>query len=272
MGWLGAGIGAGIGMAVGGPIGAGIGAFIGSAFGNNKDEQIGVCPHCGKQFPISPNGMSSCPYCHAPFATNTQTNQITFLVTFCAMLAKMAKADGLVSKEEINTVSGVFDKIGLDHDDKKIAIELFNAAKNDSTSIYEYAKQYSSIADIEMCEMMYAVLWDIAKADGKIHPHENDILKNITSYLGIPASRYNEYQNIKQSNSTPNIAECYEILDCSENDSDQVIKQKYRKLAIEYHPDKIQAKGLPDGFLKFANEQLQKINTAYDTIKKSRNL
>ena len=91
-------------------------------------------------------------------------------------------------------------------------------------------------------------------------------LKKITRYLGISEDRYHAYQTPTQNNPLFNIAECYEILDCTANDTDQIIKQKYRKAVAEYHPDKIQSKGLPKGFHDFANEQMQKINKAYENI------
>ncbi|MCK5100394.1 MAG: DnaJ domain-containing protein, partial [Desulfobacteraceae bacterium] len=49
-------------------------------------------------------------------------------------------------------------------------------------------------------------------------------------------------------------------------------KKQYRKLATEYHPDKIQAKGLPEEFVKFANDNFIKIQEAYEYIKKKRGL
>ena len=117
MSWLGAGLGAGIGLALGGPIGAAAGALIGSAIGNKK-------------------------------YSKTEENQMIFFVTLCSMLAKMAKADGIVSKSEISTVKKIFDELGLDKEDRKVAISIFNNAKNDNKSIYEYAEQYSECVNV----------------------------------------------------------------------------------------------------------------------------
>jgi DnaJ like chaperone protein len=62
----------------------------------------------------------------------------------------------------------------------------------------------------------------------------------------------------------------YALLGCEPTDSAGQIKAKYRKLAADYHPDKIQSKGLPEGFIKFANQKFQEIQAAYQTIKKER--
>lgn len=81
------------------------------------------------------------------------------------------------------------------------------------------------------------------------------------------------YRKEKTNNETPKetnfsiLEESYIILGCTSDDSMQIIKKRYRELISEYHPDKIQSKGLPDSFIKFATEQMQKINFAYETVK-----
>ena len=274
MSWLGAGIGAGIGLAVGGPIGAGIGAWIGSKIGNQDKKQLLVaCPHCNQNVGIQSEGRCTCPHCNALFTYgDTENNQTLFFVALCSMLAKMAKADSVVCKNEISTVTKFFDQMGLDSEDKKSAIIIFNNAKTDDTTIYEYAKQYSEFADYEMLEMVYSILWQVALADGKLHKNEELILKNITVSLGIPETRYHEYKTNTQNTTPFDIEECYKTLGCTAGDTNQVVKQKYRKAVSEYHPDKIQSKGLPKGFHEFATEQMQKINRAYEKIKAHREI
>jgi DnaJ like chaperone protein len=275
MGWLGSGIGAAIGMAFGGPIGAGVGAGLGawisSALGNDKNQLAVDCPHCNGSVVIDSPGRWTCPHCRADFTYDAaESNQAIFFVSFCSMLAKMAKADGVVCKNEIAIITNYFNEIGLDADDKKIAIEIFNKAKSDDATIYEYARQYSEFADHELCEVMYAALWNIARADGEIHSIENEILKRIPEHLGIPAARYNEYATSADGDSTINITECYAILGCHESDTDQAIKMKYRSLIAEYHPDIVYSKGLAKGFEDFANQQTQRLNHAYESITRYR--
>ncbi len=106
MSWLGAGIGAGIGMAIGGPIGAGIGAWIGSAFGNDEEELVVVCPHCNEKVKIESEGQWICHHCSNLFSygDSADSRQVVLFVTLFSMLGKMAKSDGVVCKEEIETV------------------------------------------------------------------------------------------------------------------------------------------------------------------------
>ncbi len=182
------------------------------------------------------------------------------------MLAKMAKTNGVVCKNEITAISNFFDEMELDSEDKKSAITIFHNAKTDGATIYEYADQYATIADKEMREIIYTMLWEVSLADGELHENEEIILKTVTHNLGIPESRYHEFRTRSQNSTSYDIKEYYDILGCVAEDTDQEIKQKYRKAIVEYHPDKIQSKGLPEGFHRFANEQTRKINNAYEII------
>jgi DnaJ like chaperone protein len=248
--WLGAGIGAGIGLTIGGPIGAAIGAWLGSSLVDN----------------VIKNNKSN----NISFATQEQG---IFFVTLFSMLAKLAKADGVISKSEIDVINDFFKQLNLSTQDRKEAIIIFNNAKNDNSSIYEYAKQYSRISNDKMCHMIYAILWQVAMADGELHSQEELILKRLTDYLNIS---YNHFEVYKQkygllATADISLASAYKTLGCKEDDSDKTIKQRYRKAVAEYHPDKIQNRGLPENFIKYANDQIKHINVAYELIQKHRN-
>lgn len=240
MSWLGAGIGAGIGFAIGGPIGAGIGMWLGSSISRNKK------------------------------ASKQQQNQTVFFVSLFSILAKMAKADGVVDKDEIKAIEDFMQSINLDSEDRKAAINIFKGALNNQYSIYEYADQYRNIANNEMREMLYATLWRVAYADGKIHPNEDKILKEILKNLGINDNLY--YQYSQQKTSSNSIDKHYAVLGCTKDSSDAEVKKLYRKAMSEYHPDKIQSQGLPKEFIKLANEKSKQINEAYSAIKKARKM
>ena len=246
MSWLGAGIGAGIGFAVGGPIGAAIGLWIGSSIGRSSSK-----------------------------TTLKQKNQTLFFVSIFSMLAKMAKSDGIVTQDEIDYLTSFMKNLRLDAEDTQVAMQIFRNAKSDAYSIYDYADQYATIANIEMRKMIYATLWNVAYADGVIHKNEDEILRKIPNHLGLHSGIYYEFNTESQSYGQPtqaqsNIDKYYEILGCSSDATDDEIKRCYRRAITEYHPDKIQSKGLPKEFMKFANDQTIKINEAYNVIKESR--
>ncbi len=242
MSWLGAGIGAGIGMVIGGPIGAGIGAWLGHSEGNATAVMHGQ-----------------------------KEAQTVFFVSLFSMLAKMAKADGKVSPEEAELINHIAKtQMNMDAEDRKAARDIFNNALDDAYSIYDYAKQYKEVMrNPQMREMVYRLLFAVAFADQKLHPQEELILKEMPSHLGLDSSIFQRFKEEFQGQKT-DISECYQILECTVDNTDEEIKRAYRKKCIEYHPDKIVSKGLPDGFMKFAEEQMQQITGAYDTIIESR--
>lgn len=255
MSWLGAGIGAGIGAMIGGPIGAGIGAWLGHSLTSN---------HAGiRQAGMAGGGFMG--------GMSQQEAQSLFFVALFSMLAKMAKADGRVSPQEADLINELArTQIRMDSEDRKAAATIFKNALNDGYSIYDYAKQYRQIAGTpRMCEMVYRLLFAVAFADGELHPEEDAILQSIPPYLGLDHSFYQilmeEFRGKKAD-----IGESYKILGCKPEDSDTEIKRAYRKLCMEYHPDKIASKGLPEGFTQFAEQQIRQVNDAYTTIMEKR--
>ncbi len=242
MSWLGAGIGAGIGMVIGGPIGAGIGAWLGHSVGNAK-----------------------------AVMTGHREAQTVFFVSLFSMLAKMAKADGKVSPEEAELINHIAKtQMHMDAEDRKAARDIFNNALDDSHSIYDYAKQFKQVMrNQQMREMVYRLLFAVAFADQKLHREEELILREIPSHLGLDSSIYNRFREEFQGQKT-DISGCYEILGCTPDSDDEEIKRAYRKKCLEYHPDKIASKGLPEGFMKFAEDQMQQITNSYSAIMESR--
>ncbi|WP_226705035.1 co-chaperone DjlA [Microbulbifer elongatus] len=249
MSWLGAGIGAGIGMMFGGPIGAALGAWVGSSFGSGLKK-------------LSDAGIT----------LNRDGAQAVFIVALFSMLAKMAKADGQVSKAEIQLVDDfIKNNLRLNAEDRQQAIKIFQNAKDDQFTIYDYARQYRQlIRNQAMREMVYRLLFAVAFADGELHPAEEQILRRIPGDLGLHASiftaMFNEFGHRGGATSTGNLQAHYDILECSPDASDKELKLAYRRKAAEYHPDKIASKGLPDEFMRHAEDQMKSVTVAYDTI------
>jgi DnaJ like chaperone protein len=251
--WSNIGIGIGVGALFGGPIGAAIGAAIGASLENKN---------------ASKNDAND-------YLETDSENEILFVATLASLMAKMAKADGVITEDEADIVKNIFDELDFGEELRDIAISAFKYAKSDEHTIFEYAEQYSKLADDELKEFMYSTLWSISLADGKLVDEEKYILKKITKYFGMSNNKYDEYYSEYFSNSsnTKNnemgLKECYTILNSTPQNTLKEIKIEYRKLVAEYHPDRIHSKGLPESFMKFANEQLQKINLAYEIIREN---
>ncbi len=250
MGIKGALIGGGIGLFFGGPIGAMIGAILGSSISGTTTR-----------------------------INNTEKNQVAFFVCFFSCVAKLAKADGVVSQEEIEYVEELMNHhFKLDPQTKDIAKRVFLEAKDNNTPASEYLQQFGQIVnfDRELCMMLVGTLVELSNKDGHYSPEEQAIIEDAKRILHLSSSGYNNYSNSnnRQSSSsyssTNELDEAYELLECNKNDSDNEVKKKYREKCADFHPDKLQSKGLPDEFMKFATEQMTKINKAYDTIMKNR--
>ncbi len=191
---------------------------------------------------------------------------------FIILLAKIAIVDGLISAKKMTIVSDLFSSMNLNQKDQETASKIFINVINDNTNIYKYAKQYSNITNNKMCEEVYAILWAVAKADGKIHKSKDLILKNLTNSLRIQKSCYYKYKHKSEisKSSSSNIDKYYNFLGCSRKDTDKTIKQKYQKAIVNYRIDKIQSENLSENFIKLAKEQTRKTELAYKTIKEHR--
>jgi DnaJ like chaperone protein len=243
MSWKSVGIGAGIGAMFGGPIGALVGAGIGSWFSSSRNDHI----------------------------HQAEARQLFVFSALFGMLAKIAKADGVVSDQEAMAIKGFMNQIGLDDNAKQMVGMIFSRARDDSSSIYDYATQFAEIYDDnkDMRIIAYRILFEISASDGELHAEEEKILRNIIEPLGLDQSMYNLFEE-EFFGKPHSLHEHYELLDCTADSTDTEVKRAYRAKCIEYHPDKIMSKGLPDAFVVFADEQMKLITCAYDEIKKTR--
>lgn len=233
-----------------------------------------------------------------------QRREYLFYTTAGAMLAKMAKADGHVTKVEIAAVERSFRRLGLSPEARKLAVNSFRAAKDDHRTIYEYASEFTQVVgSLEVRELFYELLWDLACADGVVTEEEDAILQRITGPLQIAMDWYYIYSNDRlgtgyrrqrrqhsgssrsgssdysrrQSEPPPRpprdeLAEAYSILGVSSTASDDEVKKAYREKAKKCHPDVLRAQGLPEEMIGKATEQMARINEAWSRIKSARGI
>ena len=243
MSWFGKIIGGTMGLVFGGPIGAVCGTALGHYL---LDESLGA---------IAGKSMGS-------GLDNAEQQQAIFFITTFSLLAKLAKVDGVISREEIKLVDQVI-KIELKLDDKtrNFAIQVFNVAKTSEYSFEDYANQFyqTFYKHRQILSSMVDVLLRVAAADGIYHPKEEELIRQAVRIFKLSDA---EYEALKERHIRDS-EKYYSILGVSPKDSDTLIKTRYRKLVHEYHPDKIIAKGLPPEFEAFANLKFQQIQKAY---------
>lgn len=234
------------GYAIGGPIGAIIATVASNAL-SSRDRQL-------------PPGQAN---------LRQEENQLVFFVTTFSLLAKLAKADGVVSKEEVAVVDGfIKQSLQLDEQQRQIAIEIFSKAKDSPHSFESFAQQYYQILghSSAMMREMLRLLYTIAAADGVFHPKEKELVSKAARIFNIPDHEH----DLIQKSFFPNTEGYYAVLGCTPSDSMATIKTRYRALVSENHPDKVMSQGLPEEFVKLATAKVQKINEAYEQIQKER--
>ena len=224
------------GFALGGPIGALIGVVAGHALDKIKAKH-------------------KLPEEHA-------LKQIGFTVGVIVLSAKMAKADGKVTKEEIIAFK---DKISVPEKEVKNVARLWDQAKKTTDGFEVYAQQICKLLgkNSSVLEELLNLLIIIAKADGKITEPEILYLKQVSVVFGFSVAKFERiYSSSLRKTSDP-----YQILGVTRDTPIIEIKNKWKILATNHHPDKLIAQGLPIDFIVKTTHRFQEINNAWDIIK-----
>ena len=121
-------------------------------------------------------------------------SQKRFLSSLAALLAKMAKADGVVTSEEIGKVSSIWNKLGLNHEQAEYCARSFQIAQNDGVSIQRYVQEFVATRfGVDAREFLYDLMWDVACADGILHKREKSLLEELPNELGLPTDSFDVY-------------------------------------------------------------------------------
>lgn len=235
-------LGGAAGFALGGPLGALVGAVAGHA----------VDKMAGDDEP-SRDGRKS----------------VAFTIAVIALGAKMAKADGVVTSDEVVAFKKVFRVPG---DEIKNVARVFDQAKRDSAGFEPYARQVAGMFrdNPAVLEELLGCLTFIARADGVMHESEVKYLRKVADIFGLDEAAFERITELSAGET--GYADPYKILGVRRDASDQEIKSAYRRLVREHHPDKLIAEGLPEEFIETANQRLAGINAAYERIEKERGL
>jgi DnaJ like chaperone protein len=193
---------------------------------------------------------------------------ITFTIGVIALGAKMAKADGIVTGDEITAFKQVFRV-----PDRELGgvAKVFNLAKQDVAGYDAYARQLARLfADRpQVLEDVIDSLFHIAKADGAVHERELAYLASVAEIFGFTAR---DFTRIKARHVVPAKGDPYAILGIEVFASDDELRKHYRQLVRDHHPDKHIAAGMPQEMIEVATDRLARINAAYEQIARERNL
>ena len=253
MGWMGKIVGGALGFAMGGPLGAVTGAFFGHAFdkGSELEYQDGVL-----------GGIR---------LSGDDESQVSFFVGAFSMLAKLVRADGEITRQELDSIEDIMAKdLKLNPQSRNVAVNIFNTALNSPQAFQDYAAHFYNrfSSKPQVLEFMLNLLFKVSTAGGKLGKEKELLLIEASKVFRLGDSRYD---NIR-SRYVKAVDRYYTVLGCSPSDPDGLVKSRYRKLVREYHPDAIAAKNLPEEFSKFAKEKFSEIQKAYEGIKQERGI
>lgn len=250
MGWLGKVTFGTIGFALAGPLGA----IAGAVFGHSLDMR-GDALLLEEREHLSKN----------------EEVQLIFFVAVFSMLAKLAKADGRVCEKEISAIDRFMnDDLQLSSESKKVAKDIFRAALESEESFESFAEQfYNQFAtQYSFIEIMLDVLIRVSLADGEFSENEEKLILSAVDSFRFKTEDYFKIKSKYISRSDVYHA----VLGCDRNDSNEFVKKQYRKLVVEYHPDKIASRGMPEEFEKFAKTKFLEIQEAYEMVCKERGI
>jgi DnaJ like chaperone protein len=234
-------IGGGLGWVFGGPLGAIAGFIIGSII-DTQTEIKAYSQH--KSSKTTPGG---------------------FIISLLVLTSAVMKADGKIRKAELDYVKQFFIR-SFGVDEAQEALLMLRDLMKQNVPVDDVCRQIRANMDKHSRLQLYNFLFGIAQADGSVSPEELTLLEHIAQELGLSSE---EYKSAKSS-FIPNADWAYEMLELTPSATDDEIKKAYRKMAIKYHPDKVEYLG--EDFKRSANEKFQKLNLAYEAIKKERNI
>ena len=195
-------------------------------------------------------------------------NQVAFTVGVIVLGAKMAKADGVVTTDEVNAFKAAFK---VSNAEMKQAARVFNLAKRDVTGYEACAEQLVIVfkGNRKLLGDVLEGLFHIAKADEALHPQEEQFLGQVAKRFGFTDT---EFRSIRARHVVDAKRNSYEVLGLEPSVSNEELKSHYRALVADNRPEKLIARGVPEEFVTIAIEKVASINEAYDAIAKQRGI
>ena len=187
---------------------------------------------------------------------------VAFAIAVIALGAKMAKADGLVTRDEVTAFREVFQ---IAQADEAGAAKVFNLARQDVAGFEEYAERIRRMfgEDTDTLSDLMEGLFHIAVADGVYHPNEDQFLERVAELFGLKPHEFNALKCRFVPDAKP---DPYSILGVSPDMPMDQIRAAWRRQVRESHPDRMLARGVPEEAVKLAEKRIIDINRAWEEI------
>lgn len=233
-------LGGGLGFVLGGPIGALIGFAVGSFLDGGKT--------------VTTQG------------SYRQTTEADFKMSLLVLIACIMKADGKVQKSELDVVKRFLVQ-NFGEEGALEALQILKKLLDQPINELEVARQINQYMNYSSKMQMIRLLFDIAYADGHVHPDELSTIQRISNVFNISSLDFDSLKAPYTKNVDQNWA--YKALEIEPSATTDEIKKAYRKMAMKYHPDKVH--NLGEEVHKSATEKFRAVNEAYEHLKKDRN-
>ncbi|MBM1634078.1 molecular chaperone DjiA [Sulfitobacter mediterraneus] len=187
---------------------------------------------------------------------------VAFTIAVIALGAKMAKADGLVTRDEVTAFREVFQIAEADADG---AARVFNLARRDVAGFDDYARRIAQMfaEQPEILTDLMEGLFHIAMADGTYHPNEDAFLERVAEIFGLA----DEIFPALKARFVPDTSPLpHTVLGIAPDASMEEARAAWRRLVRANHPDALVARGLPEEAVRMAEKRLIDINRAWETL------
>ena len=187
---------------------------------------------------------------------------VAFAIAVIGLSAKMAKADGMVTRNEVTAFREVF---YIDPSDEKHAAKIFNLAREDVAGFETYARSIRRMfkKDEAVLVDLLEGLFHIATADNVYHPNEDRFLFRVAEIFEMPNRQFAAIRSRFVPDATP---DPYAVLGADPTENTETIRKRWRNLVSISHPDKMMARGVPEEAIKLATKKLIAINDAWEAI------
>ncbi len=189
----------------------------------------------------------------------------SFVVSLLVLMAAVMKADGKVVRSELDYVK-IYLRRALGEEKSSEALIMLRDILKQNIPVHQVCYQIRQYVDYNSRVELVHMLLGVAKADGKLPQSEVNVILQIASALNVASSEVESLLHMYSNNSDS----AYKILEINSSASDDEVKKAYRKMAIKFHPDKVAHLG-PE-FQETANAKFQKVNEAFEIIKKERGI
>jgi DnaJ like chaperone protein len=191
---------------------------------------------------------------------------VAFTIAVIALGAKMAKADGRVTRDEVTAFREVF---VIAREEEDAAARVFNLARQDVAGFHDYARRVAAMfaADRRVLGDLMEGLFHIAVADGAYHPGEDDFLAEVATIFGLPQTSFLQLRArfVPDAERDP-----YEMLGVSPDLDLPAIRAEWRRQVRDSHPDVLTGRGLPAEAVRLAERRLADLNRAWERIERDR--